>query len=223
MHKNGGFIQKKLQDFKPRTKMSHFFCLLHTQILSSLQRAENNRSAASSAHNRRKLLRCHKYLFLARCPMVVVQGGLLCVKVTSECCRCVLLFVFMLSWMYACVHTRSYLHNKSPTFAEHHLCSSCTSNLAFPSVHHILHKSNLTFHFCMCHPIPRGWKIQQSTRCLFLTPKFPQSVQVIRGRKQTVSSLPYFPAGSLSWREQREENGMTMLNISCFPLGDSVR
>lgn len=75
MQKNGVFIQKKLQDFKRRTKMSQFFCLLHTQILSALQRAENNRSAASSAHNRRKLLRCHKYIFLARCPMVGVQGG----------------------------------------------------------------------------------------------------------------------------------------------------
>lgn len=52
--KNGIFIQKKLQDFKPRTKNlceSIFFWLLHThQSCAAHQRAENNRSTGGTAH-----------------------------------------------------------------------------------------------------------------------------------------------------------------------------
>ena len=147
---------------------------LTMRIINVPLRAENNRSSGWIAlmSTERSLLGVTNIF-----PWQDTCGHILYVEVTNVYFRCVLLkeewpglnselcalCIYMLSWIYACVHTFPWLSV--------YVCilkaSPWLSILALPTraiwsgpcqpaqpAHSSLHKSNLMFHLCVCHPVP---------------------------------------------------------------------
>lgn len=138
-----------------------------------------------------------------------------------------------------------FMHAKCLAWPDHHHSPTrpLWSDLYQPAIPaHSLpkeHKSNPMFHLCVCvssHPLrrkPRISNLHQSNVVFSHTSTLPEkSIQIIIGGKHKLSAIfhffffSFFLTFSLrkSELESREEKkGMTMLNISCFPLGNSVQ